>query len=98
MKYAVIKIQGKQQKIEEGKTILVDRVSNEIKPQVLLLVTDDKVQVGTPTVVGVEVKFKKVEDSKGEKIYVRKYKAKSRYRKKTGYRHSYTKLLVEKIS
>ncbi|MBI1864037.1 50S ribosomal protein L21 [Candidatus Woesebacteria bacterium] len=98
MKYAVAKIQGKQYKLEEGQIIVVDKVSKEINPQVLLFVNEDKVSIGTPTVKSCEIKFKKLDDKKEKKIYVRKYKAKSRYRKKIGFRAQKSQLLVEKIS
>ncbi len=98
MKYAVAKIQGKQYKLEEGKIIVVDKVSKEINPQVLLYVNEGKVQVGTPAVKNCEIKFKRLDDKKEKKIYVRKYKAKSRYRKKIGFRAQKSQLLVEKIS
>lgn len=99
MKYIVIKIQGHQYKVSEGETFLVDKISSE-KPEadVLLLVDGEKVKVGKPVLKEVKVSFKVLGDEMGEKLYVRKYKAKSRYHKKIGFRPKYTKLLVQKIS
>jgi large subunit ribosomal protein L21 len=99
-KYAVIALQGHQYKVAEGEEILVDRL-NAKKPEaeVLLVVDEKKVHVGKPTVKAAKVSLKIVSaEVKGEKLYVRKYKAKSRYRKKTGFRPKYTKLLVQKIT
>lgn len=101
MKYAVIKLQGHQYKVEEGTTILVDKLADPKKPdpRVLLLVDGDKVTVGKPEVKGASVTFKVLaEEEKGEKVTVLKYKAKSRYRRKTGFRPVYTKLQVSKIT
>jgi len=57
------------------------------------------VKVGKPVVKGAEVKLKVVtEIEKGEKIEVYHFKAKSRYRKHTGFRPQYTRVSVEKIS
>lgn len=100
MKYAVVKIQGKQYKVSEGEELLVDKIiDKKVIPEVLLISEDGKVRIGKPRVEGGEVKFKILsEQEKGEKIDVFKYKAKSRYRKKIGFRPLYTKLLVEKIS
>jgi large subunit ribosomal protein L21 len=97
-KYAVIRIQGHQYKVGEKQEILVDLLG-ETKPEaeVLMVVNDDKVEVGKPT-LKTKVDLKVVEpEVKGEKIYIRKYKAKSRYRRKTGFRPKYTKLLVQTI-
>jgi len=79
---------------------LVDKISeNELKPEVLLLVEGDKVFVGKPQVEKVKIGLKIVSpEEKGKKIQVLTYKAKSRYRKRHGFRPKYTRLLVEKIS
>jgi len=99
-KYAVVRIKGTQYKVSEGEEILVDKLDGG-KPEVevLLAVDNEKVLVGKPTLKDSTVKLKIVkEEEKGEKIRVFKYKAKSRYRKKMGFRPKYTRLLVEKIS
>lgn len=98
-KYAVVRITGKQYKAVEGKEILVDKLSDpkKISAEVLLVVDDEKVSVGKPTLKN-EVKFKVVTDlEKGEKVEIYKFKAKSRYKRHTGFRAQYTRLLVEKI-
>ncbi len=99
-KYAVIKIQGHQYKVSEKDEILVDLLG-ETKPEaeVLLVSEDGNVKVGKPTVKDAKVSLKVVEpEIKGTKIYIQKYKAKSRYRRKTGFRPKYTKLLVQTLS
>lgn len=110
MKYAVIRLQGHQYKVEEKEEILVDKLSlassagrlkdpKKIEADVLLVSDEGKVKVGKPRVKGAEVGLKLVEEEvKGEKLYIRKFKAKSRYRRKTGFRPKYSKLLVQKIS
>src|SRR5258708_2949924 len=98
-KYAVIKIQGHQYQVSEKDEILVDYLG-ETKPEaeVLLISEDGKVNIGKPTVKGAKVTLKVVEELvKGTKIYIQKFKAKSRYRRKTGFRPKYTKLLVQTI-
>jgi large subunit ribosomal protein L21 len=99
-KYAVIKVTGKQYKVSEGEEILVDKITSK-KPEISVFLVSDggRVTVGKPTVTKAEVKVKVVKDvEKGKKLDVYKYKAKSRYRKHIGFRPSYTRLLIEKIS
>lgn len=100
MKYAVIRIKGQQYKVSEGDEILVGKLADKkLKAEVLLLADNGKVKVGKPTVKGAKVKIKIVkQEEKGEKLYVQKFKAKSRYRRKMGFRPLYTRLLIEKIS
>lgn len=99
-KYAVIRIKGHQYKVSEKDEILVDYLKGEKSVAEVLLVADgEKVTVGKPLVKSVSVKLKVLgEMEKGQKIEVFKYKAKSRYRKHTGFRPKYSRLLVEKIS
>ena len=100
MKYAVIRIKGNQYKVTEGQELLVDRLKDtKIKPEVLLLVNNGKISIGKPTVKDAKVKIKVIEEEeKGKKIHIQKFRAKSRYRRKMGFRPLHTRLLVEKIS
>ena len=101
MKYAVIRLGGKQYKVEEGKEILVDKIidAKKIEPEVLLFADGEKSKVGKPTLKDVKVDLKVVKEmEKGEKVDVYKFKAKSRYKKHTGFRAQLTRLLVQKIS
>lgn len=101
MKYAVIRLQGKQYKVSEKDEILVDKVTDlkKIEPEVLLFVDEGKTKVGKPVLKDVKVKIKVLTElEKGEKIEIYKFKAKSRYRRHTGFRAQFTKLLVESIS
>lgn len=98
-KYAVVRFAGHQYKVSEGETILVDRLKDpKAQAQVLLVVDEGKVSVGKPTIENAKVVMKVLGDEKGLKIDVYKYKAKSRYRKHTGFRPLYTKLEIGKIS
>jgi len=65
--------------------------------RVLLVSKDGDVVVGTPTVADAKVTAKVEDHGKGEKIIVLKYKPKKNYRKKTGHRQPFTKLVIEKI-
>ena len=103
MKYAVIKSGGKQYKVIEGEEILVDNLGLKDGKtvdfnEVMLLVDDEEIKIGNPYVENLTVKAKVKASVKGDKIRTAKFKAKSRYHKVTGYRHSYTQLIIEKIS
>jgi large subunit ribosomal protein L21 len=100
MKYIIFRLKGNQYKAQEGDEVLIDKLgSDKPKAEVLLLVDNGKVKVGKPILKNVEVKFKVLsEEEKGKKLTVLKYKAKSRYRKKIGFRPVYTRLLVQKIN
>ncbi|MCA9960400.1 MAG: 50S ribosomal protein L21 [Chloroflexota bacterium] len=100
--YAIIESGGRQFRAEEGHSISVEKLPYEVGEQielekVLLLADGDSVQVGQPTVAGAKVKATVVEQYRGEKIFVWKYKPKTRYRNRKGHRQYYTRLRVDEI-
>lgn len=100
MQYAVIATGGKQYQVSVGTVVNVEKIVADkevVFDQVLLVVDEGSVQLGTPTVDGVKVYAEKVADVKGEKIEVFKFKSKSRYRKHTGHRQSYTQVKITSI-
>jgi large subunit ribosomal protein L21 len=101
--YAIIKTGGKQYRVEEGLIIKIEKLSAEEGEevefdQVLALSDDNGFKAGSPMVEGASVKGKVIEQGKNKKIVVFKYKPKIRYRKKTGHRQPYTKVLIEDIN
>ncbi|MDO8515217.1 MAG: 50S ribosomal protein L21 [bacterium] len=96
MKFAVIRVSGKQFKVAEGDIIDVAK-TDSADCDVLMVVNDDKVDIGTPTVKGAKVQLEILEQFKGVKLDIYKFKAKSRYRKHTGFRPQLTKIKVVSI-
>ena len=101
MSKAVVKIGGKQFIVAEKETLLVDLLQEGTKELILdaLLVIDgDETQVGKPTVKGVKVTAKVIEDLvKGDKVRVIRYKAKKRVHKENGHRQKYSKIEITSI-
>jgi large subunit ribosomal protein L21 len=100
--YAIVESGGRQYRAEEGQTFSVEKLPFEVGEQielsdVLLLADDADVKIGQPTVPGVSVKATIVEQYRGKKIFVWKYKPKKRYRRRQGHRQSYTRLRVDEI-
>lgn len=101
--YAVIETGGKQYRVQEGDVISVEKLSAEAGDKVtldkVLLLNDDKaVKIGAPYVEGAKVEATVVENGKGDKVIIFKYKAKKDYRKKQGHRQPYTMLTIDAIS
>lgn len=100
MNYAVIKTGGKQYKVAEGDIIEVQRLNSKnekiVFEDVLLLVTEKDVKIGKPT-VNAKVIGKIIENKKGQKTRVAKFKSKVRYRRVTGFRPQISVVQIEKI-
>lgn len=102
MQYAVIVSGGKQYRVSVGNIIEVDRLSiaensDVVFDTVLLYRADDKILVGTPTLPDVVVKGKVLENGKGEKLYVSKFKAKVRHRRRIGFRALLSKVQIVQV-
>jgi large subunit ribosomal protein L21 len=102
MKYAILESGGKQYKAVEGATIEVDLLDIEVgQPvnleDVLLVVEDDKVHVGNPSIKGASVSASVLDHVKGPKLITFKYSPKKRIRVKTGHRQHYTRLKIDSI-
>ena len=101
MKKAVVKIGGKQFIASEKETLLVDLLpegTKELTLDALLVIEGETTTVGTPTVKGVKVTAKVVDDLvKGDKIRVIRYKSKKRVHKENGHRQKYSKIEITSI-
>ena len=98
---AVVKIGGKQYIAGEKETLMVDLLpegTKELDLDALLVIDGDKTTVGTPTVKGVKVKAKVVDEKvAGEKVRVIRYKSKKRVNTQTGHRQKYSKIEITSI-
>ncbi len=85
--------------VSPGDKIKVEKidasVDKEISFKEVLLTIDDKgkVDLGTP-LLKMTVKAKVLEQGRGDKIIILKYKPKKRYQKKMGHRQPYTKIEI----
>jgi len=99
--YAIIATGGKQYKVSEGDVIKVEKLAVEAGDTVtfddVLAVSGEKLLVGDD-VKNASVSATVVENGKGKKVIVYKYKRKSGYHKKNGHRQAYTQVKIEKIN
>ena len=99
--YAVVAAGGKQFKVAEGDTIVVDRLDAEVGSSVtldqVLLLGGGNVQVGSPNVAGASVTAEVVDHHLGEKRTTFKYFRTRRARVLNGFRPSHTTLRITGI-
>ena len=102
MVYAVVRAGGRQEKVEVGSIITVDRLSGEAKKAVtlapVLFVDGDTVTHDKKELAKVTVTAEVLEDLRGPKIVIQKFKNKSGYKKRQGFRAELTKLKVTNIA
>jgi len=98
--YAVVESGGKQYKVEQGTSLLVDRLDAKEGDKVALkpvLFRDSDVLAAPKELEQVKVEAKVAEHLRGPKIKVFKYKAKKGYRRRAGHRSELTKLEVTEL-
>ena len=102
--FAVIKTGGKQYLVREGQTLKVENLEKEAGDTIefdAMLIAEAEgsdVKVGTPTVAGAKVSAEVLEQGRGKKISVIKYKPKVRYRRNVGHRQPFTAIKITKIA
>lgn len=102
MKYAVIETGGKQYKVTSGMELEVENlnVSKDADiffDKVLMIVEDDKLELGTPYLPNIKISATVVDSLKGEKIRVAKFRSKSRHRRVMGHRQLLSKVKIGEL-
>jgi large subunit ribosomal protein L21 len=101
--YAIIRSGGRQYRADAGKTIDVERLPHEVNDEieitdVLLVGNDDDTVVGLPVVDGAVVKATIIDQFRGKKVIVYKYRQRTNYRRRYGHRQYYTRLRIDDIA
>jgi large subunit ribosomal protein L21 len=101
--YAVIQTGGKQYRVQPGETVQVEKLEAEVGKtvefnEVLLVADGDNVRLGTPHVAGAKVVAEVMDQGRGTKILVYKYRRRKAWHRKQGHRQPFTALKVTEIS
>ena len=99
--YAIIATGGKQYKVSEGDIIKVEKLDvepgNTVSFDQVIAVSDGTLKVGED-VAKASVSATVMEQGRGKKVIVYKYKRKTGYHKKNGHRQAYTQVKIDKIN
>src|ERR1700729_3598750 len=101
--YAVIRSGGKQYRVEPGKTVRIERLEGKTGSkvtfdEVLAVRTDDKKILGGADAAKAKITGKIVEQGRGPKLKVLKFKTGGQYKIQTGHRQNYTAVQVGDIT
>ena len=99
--YAIIATGGKQYKVSEGDVLKVEKLNaaegDSVTFDQVIAVSDDTLKVGAD-VANATVAATVMEQGRGKKVIVYKYKRKTGYHKKNGHRQAYTQVKIDKIN
>jgi large subunit ribosomal protein L21 len=99
--YAIVKTGGKQYRVEQGQTLLVERLAVEEGGNVALqplMYRSEETVLDKAGLEQVEVTAKVLEHVRGEKLRVFKFKPKRGYKRRTGHRQELTRIEVTAIT
>jgi len=99
--YAVVRAGGRQEKVEVGTIVTMDRVKTRTDGKVqlapVLLVDGDKITSDAESLAKVVVTAEILEDLRGPKIHIQKFKNKTGYKKRQGHRQELTRVKITGI-
>ncbi|QMU56407.1 MAG: 50S ribosomal protein L21 [Candidatus Mycalebacterium zealandia] len=100
---AVIRTGNRQYLVKSGDVVEIEKIAGNPGDPVgfddILMVSDGEgdAKVGSPVVKGAEVKGEIVNQKRGQKIIVFKFKRRKKYRRKAGHRQQYTSVRITNI-
>jgi large subunit ribosomal protein L21 len=98
MTYAIVKLGGKQYRVQEGEKLLVDRLAVDenkaFHPEVLFVGGEGQAELAPK---GVQVTAKVVGHVLGKKIRIGKYKKRTGYKRHNGFRAKLSQVQIETI-
>jgi large subunit ribosomal protein L21 len=99
--YAVVRAGGRQEKIEVGSIVVLDRIKADKDGNVelvpVLLVDGDTITHDASALAKVKVIAEVVGDLRGPKIVIQKFKNKTGYKKRQGHRQELTRIKITSI-
>jgi large subunit ribosomal protein L21 len=98
--YAIVKTGGKQYRVSEGESLLIERLPGEAGAEVALeplLFVDGSDVVDGDGLAGVTVSARVVGHERGPKLRIVKFKPKRGYKRRTGHRQELTRIEVTSI-
>jgi large subunit ribosomal protein L21 len=100
--YAIVKAGGRQEKVEVGDTVTVDRMEAAVGATVsfpaLLLVDGATVTTDSAALAAIKVTGEVLEETKGPKIDILRYKNKTGHRRRQGFRAKLTRVKITAIN
>lgn len=100
--YAIIQLAGHQYRVSPGDELEINNLPYKegdkvFVKEVLLLVNNNEIKTGTPFIANTQVILTVVKKYSGEKIAITRFKAKSRYTKRKGFRPKIMKVKVDSV-
>lgn len=102
MVYAVVRAGGRQEKVEVGSIVVLDRIAADENGNVelipVLLVDGEKITHDAKDLADIKVVAEVIGNERGPKIVIQKFKNKTGYKKRQGHRQEQTRIKITSIA
>ena len=102
MVYAIVRAGGRQEKVEVGTVVVLDRIkaddNGNIQLAPVLLVDGETITHDASDLAKVVVTAEVLGDERGKKIIIQKFKNKTGYKKRQGHRQELTRVKITGIN
>lgn len=100
--YAVFQSGGKQHRVSEGQVVRLEKLEIAVGEKVefdsvLMVVNGEDVKIGAPVVSGAKVVAEVVEQGRGDKVKIVKFRRRKHSRKQQGHRQWFTAVKITGI-
>ncbi len=100
--YAIIETGGKQYKVAPGEIVQIEKIEQEVGStivfdKVLLVADGERIRIGTPLLDDAKVNGEVVDQVKGDKITIIKFRRRKHYMRKQGHRQLYTMVKINTV-
>ncbi len=100
--YAVVRAGGRQEKVEVGTIVTMDRIKGDkdgnVELPAVLLVDGEKITSDATSLAKIKVTAEVLGDLRGPKIVIQKFKNKTGYKKRQGHRQELTRVKITGIA
>ncbi len=101
MSHAVIRTGGKQYRVTQGDLVRIEKLEGSAGDKItfdeVLFFGGDSPKFGSPLVAGAKVLAEIVEQGRGEKLVIFKFKKRKKYKRKNGHRQSFTAVKITEV-
>lgn len=100
--YAVMKTGGKQYKVTPGNTLKIEKIEADVGASVdfdnvLMVAQGEDIRVGAPHVEGGKIVATVLNQGRGKKVKILKFKRRKHHLKRMGHRQAFTEVVITSI-
>jgi large subunit ribosomal protein L21 len=100
--YAIIATGGKQYRVSAGEICNIEKLDNGVGntvefDKILMVANGEQIDIGAPYLTNVKVTGEVVEQGRGDKVHIIKFRRRKHYMRRAGHRQDFTAVKITAI-